>query len=212
MPATSKAQQRLMGMAYALKKGDMKPEDASQEVKDLADSMTLKQLKDYAETKHEGLPDHVEESDVNEWLPGVAAGHKWYTQISQSNANYGFGLKDTNDPLIKSFIEFIESGKTPDEKEKTELQLQEDAVAPSSYSAPQSSPANTPGMGNVTPGGPGSIGSGDRFDNLEDEDEEKKKRYKYQAGIVNYETFKKMNIKQWQNQQGAKKAQQDQQQ
>ena len=40
MPATSKAQQRLMGMAYALKKGDMDPADASQEVKDLADSMT----------------------------------------------------------------------------------------------------------------------------------------------------------------------------
>jgi hypothetical protein len=61
MPSTSKAQQRLMGMAYALKSGEMDPKDASQEVKDLADSMTLKQLKDFASTKHEGLPDHVEE-------------------------------------------------------------------------------------------------------------------------------------------------------
>jgi hypothetical protein len=56
MPAVSQAQQKLMGMAYALKKGDMKPEDASKEVKDLADSMTLQQLKDFAETSHEGLP------------------------------------------------------------------------------------------------------------------------------------------------------------
>jgi hypothetical protein len=61
MPATSKAQQRLMGMAYALKSGEMDSKDASQEVKDLADSMTLKQLKDFASTKHEGLPDYVEE-------------------------------------------------------------------------------------------------------------------------------------------------------
>lgn len=61
MPAQSKAQQQLMGMAYSLKKGEMDPKDASQEVKDLADSMTLKQLKDFAETKHEGLPDKVEE-------------------------------------------------------------------------------------------------------------------------------------------------------
>lgn len=61
MPSTSKAQQRLMGMAYALKSGEMDPKDASQEVKDLADSMTLKQLKDFAETKHKGLPDKVEE-------------------------------------------------------------------------------------------------------------------------------------------------------
>ena len=62
MPSTSKSQQRLMGMAYSLKKGDMDPKDASQEVKDLADSMTLKQLKDFAETSHAGLPDKVEES------------------------------------------------------------------------------------------------------------------------------------------------------
>lgn len=60
MPSTSKAQQRLMGMAYALKKGEMDPKDASQEVKDLADSMTLKQLKDFASTKHEGLPEVAE--------------------------------------------------------------------------------------------------------------------------------------------------------
>jgi len=61
MPAQSKAQQQLMGMAYALKRGEMDPKDASQEVKDLAASMTMKQLKDFAETKHEGLPDKVEE-------------------------------------------------------------------------------------------------------------------------------------------------------
>lgn len=60
MPSTSKSQQRLMGMAYSLKKGEMDPKDASQEVKDLADSMTLKQLKDFASTKHEGLPEVAE--------------------------------------------------------------------------------------------------------------------------------------------------------
>jgi hypothetical protein len=62
MPATSKAQQRLMGMAYAYKKGELDVKDASQEVKDLADGMTLKQLKKYASTKHEGLPDKVEDN------------------------------------------------------------------------------------------------------------------------------------------------------
>lgn len=62
MPATSKVQQRLMGMAYSLKKGEMDPKDASQKVKDLAGAMTLKQLKKYAATKHEGLPDKVEDN------------------------------------------------------------------------------------------------------------------------------------------------------
>lgn len=60
MPSTSKSQQRLMGMAYALKKGELKLADLNDEyrdqIKDLADSMTLKQLEDFAKTSHEGLP------------------------------------------------------------------------------------------------------------------------------------------------------------
>lgn len=71
MPAQSVAQQKLMGMAYALKKGDMKPEDASEEVKKLADEMTLDQLKDYAETKHEGLPAKKESKESSKKLTNI---------------------------------------------------------------------------------------------------------------------------------------------
>ena len=60
MPSTSRVQQRLMGMAYAYKKGELKSDEVSAEVKELADSMTLKQLKDFASTKHEGLPEVAE--------------------------------------------------------------------------------------------------------------------------------------------------------
>ena len=60
MPSTSRVQQRLMGMAYAYKKGELKDADVSAEVKELADSMTLKQLKDFASTKHDGLPEVAE--------------------------------------------------------------------------------------------------------------------------------------------------------
>ena len=49
-------------MAYAYKKGELDSKDASQEVKDLADSMTLKQLKKFAATKHDGLPERVPEN------------------------------------------------------------------------------------------------------------------------------------------------------
>ena len=59
MPAVSQAQQALMGMAYAYKKGELK--DVSEEVKKLADSMTLDQLHDFASTSHKGLPVHKEE-------------------------------------------------------------------------------------------------------------------------------------------------------
>lgn len=59
MPAKSKAQQRLMGQAYAVKKGELDPKDIDSEWRDeivkLADSMTLKQLKDFAKTPHKDL-------------------------------------------------------------------------------------------------------------------------------------------------------------
>jgi len=66
MPSKSKAQQRLMGVAYAVKKGDMQLSDVDtsykEEVKDLVDGMSLKSLKKYAATKHDGLPERVPEN------------------------------------------------------------------------------------------------------------------------------------------------------
>ena len=52
--AVSKAQQKFMGMVYAYKRGDMK--DAPANVRKAAESMTDKEAKDFASTKHKGLP------------------------------------------------------------------------------------------------------------------------------------------------------------
>ena len=65
MPSKSKTQQRLMSLAYAYKKGEVKSKDLDpqyvDEVKKLAKSMTEKQLKHFAKTKHKNLPEKVEE-------------------------------------------------------------------------------------------------------------------------------------------------------
>ncbi len=65
MPSKSKSQQRIMGLAYAYKSGDVKSKDLNpkyaDEVKKISKSMTKKQLKDFAKTKHKGLPEKVEE-------------------------------------------------------------------------------------------------------------------------------------------------------
>ena len=53
--ALSKAQQRFMGMVYATKSGEMKA--PSPEVAFAAAGMTTKQAKDFAKTKHKGLPE-----------------------------------------------------------------------------------------------------------------------------------------------------------
>ena len=53
--STSKSQQRLMGMALAYKRGEMP--DAPEAIKKIADGMSLKDLEDFAKTKHKGLPE-----------------------------------------------------------------------------------------------------------------------------------------------------------
>ena len=61
MPASSKQQQKFMGMVHALKKGDIKPSDVSQSVKDAAKSMSKKDAKDFASTPHKNLPRKVKQ-------------------------------------------------------------------------------------------------------------------------------------------------------
>jgi len=62
MPSVSKKQQRAMGMAYAAKDGKIDPSKLKGSPKELYDSMSKKDLKDFAETKHKGLPEKVKES------------------------------------------------------------------------------------------------------------------------------------------------------
>jgi hypothetical protein len=58
MPATSKKQQRFMGMVHAVQKGDMKA--PSPEVAATAKNMKEQDVTDFAETKHKGLPEKKE--------------------------------------------------------------------------------------------------------------------------------------------------------
>jgi hypothetical protein len=60
--AVSKKQQRFMGMVHAAQKGE-KP--ASKEVGKVAKSMGKKDAKDFAKTKHKGLPEKVKEEGTN---------------------------------------------------------------------------------------------------------------------------------------------------
>ena len=61
MPAVSKSQQRLFGMALAVRRGDMKRSEVNDSVLDIVDSdMTDKQIEDFAKTK--GLKEHLLES------------------------------------------------------------------------------------------------------------------------------------------------------
>lgn len=58
MPAKSLAQQRLFGMALAVRKGELKRKDVDKNVLDIVDgNMTDKEIEDFAKTK--GLKEHL---------------------------------------------------------------------------------------------------------------------------------------------------------
>lgn len=63
MPAKSKSQQRLFGMALAVRRGELKRSEVEQSVLDIVDGkMTDKEIEDFAKTSHKGLKEHLIEA------------------------------------------------------------------------------------------------------------------------------------------------------
>jgi len=60
MPALSQQQQKLFGLALAFKRGEVPASEVSDEIKDIADRMSEKDIEDFAATSHSGLPNKVE--------------------------------------------------------------------------------------------------------------------------------------------------------
>jgi hypothetical protein len=57
MPATSKAQQKAAGAALSAKRGDTKKSELKGASRGMYESMSEKQLEEFAETKRKGLPE-----------------------------------------------------------------------------------------------------------------------------------------------------------
>ena len=63
MPAKSKAQQALMGMALAVRKGEMGRDEVDDKLLDIVDSdMSTKDIEDFAKTKRSTLKEWLERS------------------------------------------------------------------------------------------------------------------------------------------------------
>jgi hypothetical protein len=61
MPAQSQQQQKLFGLALSVKRGETPRSEASADVLGIVDSMTEKEIEDFASTSHKGLPKKVEQ-------------------------------------------------------------------------------------------------------------------------------------------------------
>jgi hypothetical protein len=63
MPAKSKAQQEAAGIALAVKEGERPKSSLKGASKSMYDSMSEKELKEFASTKRKGKPEHVGDKD-----------------------------------------------------------------------------------------------------------------------------------------------------
>jgi hypothetical protein len=111
MPAVSKAQQRFMGMVHAVQKGDM--DAPSKEVEKAADSMKKKDAKDYASTKHKGLPMHKEtitRERLKELVKEVMVEEADYQAFfKKALEKAGKGINDMSDEEKKAFFNKVDT-------------------------------------------------------------------------------------------------------
>jgi hypothetical protein len=59
MPAKSKAQQMAAGAALSAKRGETRKSELKGASREMYDSMSEKQLEEFAETRRKGKPEHV---------------------------------------------------------------------------------------------------------------------------------------------------------
>ena len=97
MPATSKAQRRLFALALAVKRGEVPASDVDDKIKDLA-KRSEQDLKDFAETPEETLPDKVEDNiEENNAMatPGSVNGMGAVSMPGSPGTQAEFGAQET---------------------------------------------------------------------------------------------------------------------
>lgn len=175
MPSVSKSQQRLMGVAYAVKSGDMELSDVDpayrDKVKSLSDGMTKKDLKKYASTKHDELPETVDEAFIGPFVFNDSMSDEellgMYNGALDGYANYAKGMHYSKSDYKKAYQEIEKILK------KRGVSVDENAMGAISLN-----PGMTiGGMGPVVLPSDGGVGSGDvpSVADIDDDEEEAKK-------------------------------------
>ena len=178
MPSVSKSQQRLMGVAYAVKSGSMELKDVDSEYRDkvasLVDGMTKKDLKKYASTKHDKLPETVDEAFIGPFVFNDKMSSEelmgMYKGALDGYANYAKGMYYAKSDYKRAYQEIEKilkkRGVAVDET------IQQTAITPGMIG----------GMGNVSLPANGELGSGDfphtlvQVADIDDEEEAKKQK------------------------------------
>jgi hypothetical protein len=101
MPAQSKQQQKLFGLALSVKRGDTSRSEVSDDVLGIVDKMSEKEIEDFASTDHKGLPTKKEEIE----------------EIIRER------IKEMLNPIMKEGRAFVQAAKKAQQEGKTEFEF-----------------------------------------------------------------------------------------
>jgi hypothetical protein len=101
MPATSKQQQKLFGLALSVKRGDTPRSEVSDDVLGIVDKMSEKEIEDFASTDHKGLPTKKEEIE----------------EIIRER------IREMLNPIMKEGRAFVQAAKKAQQEGKTEFEF-----------------------------------------------------------------------------------------
>lgn len=103
MPAKSKSQQRLFGMALAVRKGEIKRSDVWKEVLDIVDSdMTNKEIEDFAKTKHDKLKEHKVMKDIKQYINETSYPGQEAIEVDEKG-RFGYMYYDPNSGIVSTY-------------------------------------------------------------------------------------------------------------
>ena len=113
--AESEQQQKLFGLALSVKRGQTPRSEASAEVLKIVDSMSEKKIRDFAKTKHEGIPKKKVEEDLQPTTPQqVAAQQQLTTAQKKLTAANQQALRKQKPEVKKSVKDTeVQEGKIP---------------------------------------------------------------------------------------------------
>ena len=87
MPASSKQQQKLFGLALSVKRGDTPRSEVSDDVLGIVDKMSEKEIEDFASTDHKGLPTKKEDIESENTTEGYKNGASDAKLLGSSGAS-----------------------------------------------------------------------------------------------------------------------------
>jgi hypothetical protein len=110
MPSKSKKQQKLFGLALSVKRGDTPKSEVSSDVLKIVDTMSEKNIKKYASTKHDDLPNKSVEESIRKLVKEILTEEEYdyYRDYKAGNID-----KATYDKLVKDFQKTVPKSTHP---------------------------------------------------------------------------------------------------